>query len=134
MIPGAIMLGRAALSLMLSSTTVSRNVAGTATAIYAVNADGTVSKNGSFFENWISSPSKAANYDVLATVSSGPSPTGTIGSWLQLNANRSWSLTNAGRDDSTLSCDLLIQIRERSTGTVKVSATVTLSATSRGTA
>lgn len=133
MIPSAILLP-SSLHIRLTGTSVSRNVHGTANAIYAANSTGTVFTNGALFENWISKPSFAGNYDVMATLTSGPAPSGTLNSWLPLTSSRSWTLTNSGLDDSTISCTLLIQIRERSTGNVKATATVNLSATSRSTA
>jgi hypothetical protein len=128
MIPGTSLLH--ALAVHLSDAAVNFSIRGNAHATYAVNSDGTVTINsGSFYEKWISIAASAGNYEVLATLVSGPTPSGTLNSWVA--PTQSWTLSNNAQDDSTVSCQLAIQIRSRATGVVKASATVTLSATSR---
>jgi hypothetical protein len=51
---------------------------------YAVNSDGTVTNGGSFYEKWISIAASAGNYDVWLRSVSGPTPTGTLNTWVAL--------------------------------------------------
>jgi hypothetical protein len=119
-------------TISISNQSVTKSGRASQTASYSVNNDGSVTKNavGTFIENWISTPAQADNYDVMATKSSGTTPSGTLGSWLALSSDRSWSLTNNAQDGSTISCVLTVQIRLRSSGAVKDTATITISATS----
>jgi hypothetical protein len=107
----------------------------TATATYLVQSDGTADQqiNGgasSVLENWISDPSQAGSYEVQAILASGTAPTGTFGSYQILTADRSWSLANGLKNNSTKSCALTVTIRKTGTTTVLATATITLSAES----
>lgn len=57
---------------------------------------------------WIYPQSGTVNYEVRATVSSGDTPPGTIGSWISLGISSTWGWT---AQDTEKSCDLLIEIR-----------------------
>lgn len=126
-------------TISLTTTSISRSSEGTgATALYGVDADGTVIENTvdqtstMFFENWISDAAAAGNYDVMATLASGTTPTGTLGSWLALSADHSWSISVSPpgfTGGAHVSCVLTVKIRERASGTVKATATITMTAT-----
>lgn len=68
-----------------------------ATASISVKADGTIVGTGnssSFTHNWINGSFNPADYEVMLTVVSGTTPSGaTVGSWLSLASDRTWSLT-----------------------------------------
>ena len=55
----------------------------------------------------------SADYDIMATLSSGDTPSGTLGSWLNLASTRTWGLT-AGQEVS-LTCVLAVSIRDAAT-------------------
>lgn len=134
MIPSTSLLASAigAPTISISNRTASKVVVnGTATATYTINADGGVYINGgaSPVENWISDPSQESHYDVQATLVSGTSPSGSaLATWLSPTAG--WSLVNAAKDNSVISCVLTVKIREHASGTVKATATITISAES----
>jgi hypothetical protein len=113
----------------ISLSNVSATISGTSTvsATYSVRSDGTVQTNGSFFENWISDPASAGNYEVQAVLSSGDTPSGTLGSYLALTSNRTWTLTNP-ISGTTKACVLTVTIRKTGTATVLATATITMSA------
>ena len=91
------------------------------------NADGTVDNNidGVYTQvnsstDWIIPNSAASSaYQIRATLNSGDTPDGTLGSWLALSSNREWTLTSTG------SCSLNIEIGYG--GVAESSGTVTLS-------
>lgn len=70
----------------------------------------------------------SSDYEVRATLSSGNTPSGpALGTWHGLGTTREWyfSLTAP----ASVSCDLLCEIKEISTGTIVASATQSLAAT-----
>jgi hypothetical protein len=72
--------------------------------------------------NWFSPTTSAAgdNYWIRLTVNSGTSPSsGTTGTWLQLNTNRSWDWVVSV--NITITADVTIQIASDSGGTNIVS-------------
>jgi hypothetical protein len=94
---------------------------------YFIGADGTVRKaaGNPVLENWLSRPSLAANYEVRATYQSGEVPSGTLGTWLSCNTDRTWTVS------STLGV-ILVEIRSASTGAVLTSATINLTSPDPG--
>lgn len=106
----------------------------TATAGVTFNTDGSISFNGSgpaADTNWWrpTATSIGASYWVRATVNSGTLSTGTSGSWLQLNAARSWTKSSTGA--GVLTCNITLQVASDSGGANIVSSgTYTLSADS----
>ena len=105
---------------------------GIAVATLAFRANGTFEGGGNvqnFTGNWIT-PTGAAgsNYEIRATVSSGDTPAGTIGTWESLGADREWDQTFGGMAGEA-TCELLIEIRRASSGVVLDSATYTMTAT-----
>ena len=67
------------------------------------------------------------DYQIRATLTSGPSPTGTVGSWLALSTTRTWS-ASAPSGTQTIT-ELLFEIRDAATSAVLDSATVILDST-----
>lgn len=105
---------------------------GAGSARYQLDADGditqiTLALGTVDIGDWIIPKSAAGgNYEVRATLQSGDTPIGTLGSWLSLGTNRGWTLSQSGVGTKT--CDLLIEIRLTSSGLVLDSATITLEA------
>ena len=78
--------------------------------------------------DWITPKINMAAYECRATLNSGTSPAGSaVGSWLALSSGRSWNLTRTSL--GTVTCNLTIEIRRASDGTVLDSCTVILTAT-----
>jgi hypothetical protein len=76
---------------------------------------------------WCTPTSQASNYEVLITVTSGSTPTGSpVGSWTSLSVSLEWGLSvgAGGFDTSTFTA----QIRKTGTTTVLATATITLTA------
>lgn len=104
----------------------------TATASYTINSNGNVvGAPGGTLEAWLTGTgANSANYEVMATQSSGNTVSGTLGSWLNCGSSNTWSLVNSARDNSVLSGVIFVQIRDVATHTVQTSASITLSAES----
>lgn len=104
---------------------------GTATATYNIKSDGTeTDQTSTVIGNWINDVTQVGNYWVKATLTSGPAPTGgnVTGTWLQMNANRAWSLSRSTSGESITV--LSIQLASDSLGTTVVAtASVTLDVT-----
>ena len=64
-----------------------------------------------------------ADYEARATLVSGSSPTGTLGSWLALSSDRTWSITSTSGYDT---CTLTIEIRSAASQAVLDTATIIL--------
>jgi hypothetical protein len=129
----------------LTSRTVSSGVeAGfTATATFGLQNNGRAYKTEN---NGISSPvttvisgqwltispveaSSAALFQMRATLVSGTIPAGTaLGSWLSMDTNRTWTLTNGAAQPTVLECVLLIEIRDVASETLQQSAQITIRA------
>lgn len=76
---------------------------------------------------WCTPTSFASDYEVLITVISGVTPTGSpVGSWSALSASREWGVS-AGIGTNNFS-QFTAQIRKTGTGTVLASATIYLEA------
>lgn len=76
---------------------------------------------------WITPQANMGDYEIRATLSSGDTPVGTIGSWVSLGATKEWTLTEDTLDD-TDTCVLLIEIRWTGNNVVQDSASYTLTA------
>ena len=106
------------------------NSGASAVSGYRVNDDGFDYKNanGTYTSNqqWVTPTSAGGDYEVNATVSSGVTPVGTIGSWVATSTDPTWTVSRAtvGVNLSTLS----IQIRRTGTTTVLDTWTVTIEA------
>lgn len=127
-VAGVIATARARL-VSLSSQLVEDTVLDPADAsvTYEVNSDGTVTPPVT--QNWWRAgvtPGIGSGYEVRATLQSGTTPSGTLGSWLALSSSRAWTLTRTSQGTNT--AELLVEIRATS-GTVLASAVITLQAT-----
>lgn len=119
----------------LSNTTVSSvTTTGTATATYSLLNSGIVQGNraptGTYtIETWLNSGA-ASSYDVMATLSSGDTPTGSaLSTWMNLGTTRSWTLTDVQSGAiGAKSCTLSIQIRPAGGGSTLATATIGLEA------
>lgn len=111
--------------IALSDQNIVRSSAGSTKAGYLVKSDGTAAKilvaTETSLETWLTLGTPS-DYEVRATLNSGTTPVGTLGSWLALSTSREWSLTSVS---GTLSCELLVEIRPTS-GAVSDSANITL--------
>lgn len=98
-------------------------------ASYELNSSGVgaISNLNQTYDNWdwlllgVNS-----DYQVRATLQSGSTPSGTLGSWVSLNTTRQWVLTRGSPGVS--SCSLLIEIRKISNSQVIDSATIAFDA------
>jgi len=77
---------------------------------------------------WLTPQSNMSAYEIRATLDSGDTPDGTLGSWLNLGSNQQWTLTPGGAPD-TVSCTLTIEVRWTGNNVVQDSASFTLTAT-----
>jgi hypothetical protein len=77
-------------------------------------------------ETWCTPTSEAGNYEVLATLVSGNTPSGTLGSWVALSTSQEWALSRNVPQNA--SCIFTVQIRRTGTVTVLATATIELEA------
>ncbi len=103
-----------ALSVSITDQGVSSAGAGVTTASYTIDSTGVVASHLGTLETWLLSGS-AADFDVRATLNSGTSPAGTLGTWLNCGTDRTWSLTDVVADGSELICAITIEIRNATT-------------------
>jgi len=100
------------------------------TAGVSLNGNGSLSiyYNGSpiVVGDWITPQTNMSDYEVRATLSSGDTPDGTLGSWLSLATTKSWTLQSSS---GALSSDILLEVRWTGDNSVQDSATYTLNAT-----
>lgn len=97
------------------------------TARYELSSTGAV--NGyagpGFIENWLSSGS-TADYQVRVTDIGGGLTGGSgTGTWLGLGTTRYWEVTESF-SGASISNDILVEIRDVATSTIRDSATITL--------
>ena len=76
---------------------------------------------------WLTPQANMGDYEIRATLSSGDTPAGTFGSWTSLATSQEWTLQN-GTPATTLTCQVLIEIRWTGDNVVQDSATYTLTA------
>ncbi len=76
---------------------------------------------------WVTPQENMGDYEIRATLSSGDTPVGTIGSWTALSTMQEWTLTEDTLDD-TDTCTLFIEIRWTGDNVVRDSATYILTA------
>lgn len=117
----------------LSDATVSDTVGdpANASATYTLDNNGTVTKTltsgTTVLGSWITpNGSAGAAFECRATIVSGSVSSGTTGSWLTLDTDRSWSRTQGVLGTSTVV--LTVEIRRVSTGDVLATATITIEA------
>ena len=116
-------------SININGQSIFRSSSLNATAGYRVNTSGIAEQllgtSYTTLETWLTSGYTASNYEVRATLQSGTTPSGTLGSWLALSSSREWSL-NAVVPGTTVDCTLLIEIRNATTLVVVDSASIDL--------
>ena len=124
--------GKSAVTIVLSNQYVQDFTGGAraATAGYRLTSGGLaqslVNTTYTTLETWCTPTSEAGNYEVFATLVSGSTPSGTIGSWVALSTTREWALSsNIGLSKV---CQLSLQIRKIGTTTVLATATIDLDA------
>lgn len=117
----------------ISDVSPSSAVEGTppATAIYQLRNDATVwmtDGDNTLVEisTWINNVANVGNYEVMVTVNSGTTPSGTIGAWQSLSSARTWTLARGTTGTSI--CSLNVQIRRSADSTVVDTATISMSA------
>jgi hypothetical protein len=142
MLPGMCSIGGRAVSLTapsinpvnISDDTASKDAPGAATAVASVTfgTDRRVRDQDSvILQTWLASGYSSSNYQIQATKLSGSAPTGTLGSWLSLSANRTWSISETGGVAGTTTCKLKIEIRDAALpNTIRDTATFTITADS----
>lgn len=73
---------------------------------------------------WLVPGSGADQFEIRAVLSSGNTPTGdALNTWLNLGSTRSWGLSTTGLEKS---CELAVEIRQVSDGTVVASGSIDL--------
>lgn len=95
------------------------------TSTYTIDSDRTAKDNGLVIETWLRD-GVSSSYEVRATLTSGTLSAGTTGSWLSCSTDRSWTVTRGAFGIET--AVVLIEIRDAGSGTVRDSATITISA------
>lgn len=73
---------------------------------------------------WITPQTNISEYELRATLSSGDTPDGALGTWDALSTTQYFSLT--APPASTLTCELLVEIRWTGNNVVQDSATYTI--------
>lgn len=93
---------------------------------------GTQNFNGAQGDLWFNPPTSGVGngYYILATLTSGTTPnSGVMGTWQQLNVNRSWVVNSGtGGGSSYKSSTILFQISNAPGGTVLASGTFSMTA------
>lgn len=74
-------------------------------------------------ETWDTLSYTTGNYEAYVTAS-GDTPTGTLGSWVNLGTQQTWQLM--GNPGNYVACVLSVQIRDVATSTVQTTATINL--------
>lgn len=84
--------------------TIQGGTAGGGTCTFVLKNDGTYTMSGTAGGNWVSPAAAvvAAQWSVRVTNVSGTLNTGTVGSWLALSSNRTWTETG---EDTTISVE-----------------------------
>ena len=117
-------------SVTLNNATVdSQNGGANATASWRIDSDGYVYEgyNGSYSAAYQWTADAVANYEVMATKTSGSNPTGSsLATWLACSSDRDWTVTDTTFDELIKQSTLTIEVRDVATSTVVDSCTVNL--------
>lgn len=113
-------------SVDIFNTSCNDSGTGVTTAQYSLNSSGAGSGTNIAGWTWLLSGLNS-DYEVFATLNSGDSPTGPIGSWVALSTTRTWALT-AVISPEIKSCSLGLEIRPAGGGANLDTATITISA------
>lgn len=112
-------------SLANSNAYASATSPATAEAVYALTEGGVVQSSNNSNTNWIDPQIGMVKFEVRATLNSGSLTSGTVGSWLSLDAARSWSVFRSLAGAQT--ANLTIEIRRIGTTTILATATINIS-------
>lgn len=98
------------------SVFATNNTPNNALASISFESDGdivTVGDSGTVDEgDWINPKASApGSYEIRATLVSGDTPAGTLGSWLALSTTRTWTNNKLGAAPGVRECQLTIEIR-----------------------
>jgi hypothetical protein len=117
---------RAIQPVAVDATSVLSEGSGAQTATFQVDNDGTLKDQlGATLRQWLLGGT-AADYDVMATLVSGDTPSGSpLGTWLNCGTDRSWSLTAVTGGKT---CELTVSIGHAGTSTALASGSITISA------
>jgi hypothetical protein len=105
-----------------------------ATSSFTFRTDRTVkNQDGATLQTWLDAGYSPADYQIRATLVSGNAPTGSsLGTWLSLSTNRTWSLTDPAGSSGSKTCKVKLEIRDAGgDNTIRDTATYTMSADSQ---
>ena len=98
-----------------------------ASCVLVVRADGTWTCTGTAGGTWLTGGGTGSDYEVRLTTVSGTAPLGTLGAWLALSGNQTWSLTETRNGFYSKSFSGTLEIRmAASPNTVFDSASVSM--------
>ena len=100
----------------------------TAGFTFNVSSGNIDSQNFGVIQQWLDAGGVASDYEILVSPTSGNFSTGTINTWLRLDANRSWTRNNA-ISGTTKTVTAVVQLRAYGFTDVIDSCTVILEAT-----
>lgn len=117
---------------IFDDTATDRQIDSMATAVYQLLSSGTgqSSRNTGVPSTWTwLLVGVNSDYQVRATLVSGPSPTGdALGSWLSLNSSRAWQIANAN-PGTVVTSVITVEIRKVANSQIVDTATITIKAT-----
>jgi hypothetical protein len=117
-------------SVTLNNATVdSQNGGADASASWRIDSDGWAYEgyNGTYYTTNQWTGDAVANYEVRATVEGGSTPTGSAtATWLSCSTDRDWTVTDTTFDELIKQSNLLIEVRDVATATVRASCYVDL--------
>lgn len=101
----------------------------TASANFALNSSGTYTCTGSIAPangTWLKGAGTGSDYEARLTATTGTFSTGTVGSWISLGTNRTWTVTQGSVGSN--SAEGTLEIRDAISGVVFTTCTLTLNA------
>jgi len=114
----------ASVTITISNRIVMTRRSGGTTATYALTSAGDImaspqtSPTPTDVGDWLTPKSGMGNFQVRATALVSTCSTGTMGSWLNLSANQTWTRQVLGGPGSVASCTFRIEIRNSSSPSV----------------
>ena len=128
--PGAVLMtgvGGPVVAMPDVNVVVSNTSPTTSNASITLNSTGGWTTTDAQSGNWLAGSNNGAAYDVRATLNSGSAGGSGFGTWLQLNANRSWSQGQVAVGSTT--SNITLEIRPTGGGANLDTATIDLTAT-----
>jgi hypothetical protein len=117
----------AAINLLGLDPTIAGPAPGPNNAVYTLTSAGSEQATGVSSNTWLIS-GVGADYDVMMTLNSGTSPTGSaLATWLNLGSNRSWTVSR-GALIGINTANTTVQIRSATSLVVLATATVVFTA------